>query len=76
MKSIYAYALLGVVLAIAVTGCITVRQSGAHDIQVTTYGSGNKFEAHTERQNSAQEGTATPTIDVKPTTDLTIPVVP
>ena len=56
--------------------CITVRQSGAHDISVTTYGSGNKFEAHTERQNSAQEGTATPTIDVKPTADLTVPVVP
>ncbi len=54
-----------VILALmAIPACITVRQSGAHDIQVTTYGSGNAFTAHTERQNSAQDAQAAPSVGV------------
>lgn len=47
-------------LLASLAGCITVRQSGAHDITVTTNGNSNNFTAHTERQNSAQDATAEP----------------
>lgn len=63
-------------VSLMVPACITVRQSGAHDITVNTQGKGNSFTVHTERASSAQSAEATPIVDVKPTTELTVPVVP
>ena len=63
MKAIletFALILAGVLLGLALPGCITVRQSGAHDITVNTQGNDNKFEAHTDRQGSAQSASAEP----------------
>lgn len=56
----YLIGLVGIGLALAVNGCITVRQSGAHDIAVDTHGNSNAFTVHTERQNSAQDASAEP----------------
>ena len=72
MKKIVAI----LVVCLLVPACITVRQSGAHDFEIVTNGNGNKFEAHTERQNSAQDAKSDPRLDASPKTDLTIPVIP
>lgn len=56
----YLIGLVGIALALAVNGCITVRQSGAHDFEIVTHGNGNQFSAHTERANSAQDASAEP----------------
>ena len=54
-KGIFASFFIGCLLSI---GCITIRESGAHDVRVETNGNHNRFDLHTERANSAQTASA------------------
>lgn len=54
-KGIFAAFFIGCLLSI---GCITIRESGAHDVRVETNGNDNQFNLHTERANSAQTAQA------------------
>jgi hypothetical protein len=58
-KWIFAALFIGCLLSI---GCITIRESGAHDVTVNTNGNHNRFDLHTERQNSAQTAQAAASI--------------
>lgn len=50
-------ALVGAAL-VGLPACITIRESGAHDVRVETNGNQNRFDLHTERANSAQTAQA------------------
>lgn len=49
-----------------VNGCITIRESGAHDVTVNTNGNHNEFALHTERANSGQTAQASASLPVTP----------
>lgn len=56
-KLIFLALFTGCVIS-AIPGCITIRESGAHDVRVETNGNDNQFNLHTERANSAQTAQA------------------
>ena len=56
----YLIALVGIGLALAVTGCITVRQSGAHDTTINIVGDSNGLSMVAHRESSDQDASAEP----------------
>jgi len=66
MKRLFAETGLVFLVCLAVSftaiSCITIRESGAHDVRVETNGNQNRFDLHTERQNSAQTAQAAASI--------------
>jgi hypothetical protein len=62
-KLAFAAAVIMIIfMAASIQGCITIRESGAHDVTVNTNGNQNRFDLHTERQNSAQTAQAAASI--------------
>ena len=52
------HAIIAAVFIGLYSSCITIRESGAHDVRVETNGNDNQFNLHTERANSAQTAQA------------------